>query len=258
MLLTPARPQIVSLSGGKDSTAMLLMMLERGESVHSAVYFDAGEWEFPQMAAHIAQVEAMIAPVPLVRLEPKMSFLELMISRPVIPRTGPNKGKVRFLGCGWPSAMRRWCTREKADAIDKFSKGLRAVSCIGYAADESDRTLTKKIQGKATRYPLIEWGISEADALAYCRALGLTWSGLYDIFPRVSCFCCPLQSLPSLRKVRRHFPELWAKMLRWEEQMKHREFLRFKDEASVHDLEARFAEEDRWGFLPTAAAEALP
>lgn len=43
---------IVSLSGGKDSTAMLLMMLERGEDIHSVVFFDTG-WEFPEMHEHI-------------------------------------------------------------------------------------------------------------------------------------------------------------------------------------------------------------
>ena len=47
---------VISLSGGKDSTAMLHMMLERGESVHSAVFFDTG-WEFPEMEAHIDEVE---------------------------------------------------------------------------------------------------------------------------------------------------------------------------------------------------------
>ncbi len=50
------RPHVVSLSGGKDSTAMLHWMLERGEWVHSAVFFDTG-WEFPQMYAHLESVE---------------------------------------------------------------------------------------------------------------------------------------------------------------------------------------------------------
>jgi len=58
---------VVSLSGGKDSTAMLHMMLERGEKVHSAVFFDTG-WEFPEMAAHIDLVEKNTG-VKLVRLK---------------------------------------------------------------------------------------------------------------------------------------------------------------------------------------------
>ena len=40
---------VVSLSGGKDSTAMLLMLLERGEPVADVVFFDTG-WEFPEMS----------------------------------------------------------------------------------------------------------------------------------------------------------------------------------------------------------------
>ena len=38
---------IVSLSGGKDSTAMLLMLLEHGESVADVMFFDTG-WKFPE------------------------------------------------------------------------------------------------------------------------------------------------------------------------------------------------------------------
>ena len=47
---------IISLSGGKDSTAMLLMMLERDEPIHSVVFFDTG-WEFPEMYDHIRLLE---------------------------------------------------------------------------------------------------------------------------------------------------------------------------------------------------------
>lgn len=50
------RAWIVSLSGGKDSTAMLLMMIERGIPIHSIVFFDTG-WEFPQMHEHIDLLE---------------------------------------------------------------------------------------------------------------------------------------------------------------------------------------------------------
>jgi hypothetical protein len=174
---------VVSFSGGKDSTALLFRLLELGEPVHSAVFFDTG-WEFPQMHDHIAQVQEMIDPVPLVTLHPKNPFLDNMMYRPVKPRG-------------------------KSDAPPRF-------------------------QG---------WGWLESDALQYCRNLGFSWGGLYDHFPRVSCFCCPLQSLRELRKLRQHYPDLWALMLKWDKEMPDNRG--FKGYSTVHDLEARFAEEDR-------------
>ena len=46
---------VISLSGGKDSTAMLLMMLERGEPIADIMFFDTG-WEFPQMYEHLIKI----------------------------------------------------------------------------------------------------------------------------------------------------------------------------------------------------------
>ena len=46
----------VSLSGGKDSTAMLLMMLDRGMPVDGVFWADTG-MEFPEMYGHIAKVD---------------------------------------------------------------------------------------------------------------------------------------------------------------------------------------------------------
>ena len=53
---------IVSFSGGKDSTAMLLMMLERGVPVDRVICVDTTK-EFPQMYEHIEKVQAMVAPI---------------------------------------------------------------------------------------------------------------------------------------------------------------------------------------------------
>lgn len=47
---------IVSFSGGKDSTAMLLILLERGGPVDEIRAFDSG-WEFPQMYDQLSDVE---------------------------------------------------------------------------------------------------------------------------------------------------------------------------------------------------------
>lgn len=47
---------VVSFSGGKDSTAMLLRMLEEGMPVDIILFCDTG-LEFPDMYRHIEKVE---------------------------------------------------------------------------------------------------------------------------------------------------------------------------------------------------------
>ncbi len=226
---------------------MLLMMLERGEEIHSAVFFDTG-WEFPAMHTHLDQLEAMVD-VPIVRLVPERSFDYWMFERPVIARKGPLKGKVHRTGNGWPSPMRRWCTRQKVDAIKSYVKAIPGVvQCIGFAVDEPKRyenvSASMEKHAPNRRFPLVEYGITEAQALSYCKDKGFEWGGLYDLFDRVSCFCCPLQRLSELRKLRAHFPELWGRMLKMDAKMPGHN-RGFRDYATVHDLERRFAGEDR-------------
>lgn len=49
----------VSLSGGKDSTAMLLLMIERNMPIDMVLYADTG-MEFPEMYGHIAKLDAYL------------------------------------------------------------------------------------------------------------------------------------------------------------------------------------------------------
>ena len=50
---------IVSFSGGKDSTAMLLMMMEKNLPIDEIIFCDTGK-EFPQMYEHIEKVQKYI------------------------------------------------------------------------------------------------------------------------------------------------------------------------------------------------------
>ena len=80
--------------------------------------------------------------------------------------------------------------------------------------------------------------------------MGYTWGGLYDLFQRVSCFCCPLQRLGELRKLRKHKPHLWKRMLEMDALVpEHNKGFRMYD--TVHDLENRFSNEDRQGNMFT-------
>jgi len=234
---------VISLSGGKDSTAMTLMMLESGEKIHSAVFFDTG-WEFPEMYPHINKLEKETG-VKTVRLTPVKSFNYWMFEREVIARKGSNKGNIHRIGNGWPSPMRRWCNRQKVDAINKYLKTVdNPVSCIGFADDEQKRigSVSAKKRKYKMRYPLIEYGVTEANAFEYCHDNGYDWGGLYNHFSRVSCFCCPLQKIGALRILRKHYPKLWERMLYMDRRIQNNKG--FRDYATVHDLERRFLCED--------------
>ena len=50
---------IVSFSGGKDSTAMLLRMLEKNMQVDEILFCDTGK-DFPDMLDHIEKVKEYI------------------------------------------------------------------------------------------------------------------------------------------------------------------------------------------------------
>ena len=103
---------------------------------------------------------------------------------------------------------------------------------------------------------MLEWGWTEADCLKYCYDRGYDWEGLYEIFSRVSCWCCPLQPVEELRKLRRHFPELWQQL----REMDKRAWAPFKMDKSVEEWEIRFQLEDELlaqGLEPNARTKAF-
>ena len=76
----------------------------------------------------------------------------------------------------------------------------------------------------------------------YCYECGYDWNGLYKQFRRVSCWCCPLQSLDELRELYRHHTELWEQLKTWDK----RTWRSFRADYSVEELEKRFDFEDEW------------
>lgn len=196
--------QIVSLSGGKDSTAAVLMMLEKGEHIDELVFCDTGK-EFPQMYDHLEKLEKRVGMTITILKHPK-GFDYLMFDH--VRSRGKHKGEA---GYGWPFAGERWCTKHlKTELLDKHRKEIGgATQIVGFAYDEWKR-LPKLVSG--FRYPLIEWKITEAQALRYCYSNGFDWSGLYDKFNRVSCWCCPLQSMRDLWMLYNCYPDLWKRL----------------------------------------------
>ena len=244
------KPQLTvcSFSGGKDSTAMLLRMLELGMKVDIILFCDTG-LEFPQLYDHIRKVEQKIGrEITVVRSKDDFEYLfaykKIVRKRKTLlaERYGMERD-----GYSWAGPKMRWCTEKlKNQPREKYLRELRkeyeVIEYVGIAADETYRLERKCNQRDGVRLPLVEWGMTEADCLAYCKERGYDWGGLYEKMHRVSCWCCPLQSLPELRVLHKDFPQLWEQLKKWDSMT----WRPFRADYSVVQLEQRFDFEDEW------------
>ena len=231
---------IVSLSGGKDSTALLLMMLERGMPVDRVIYVDTTK-EFPQMYAHLDKLERETG----MSIERASFDFDYWFGKRIKTK-GKRKGEV---GYGWPNHFNRWCTDRKVGsflrAATKGGMGIKSeyvakgiIEYHGIAANEKHRIKRRdQTPWREIRYPLVAWGKTEADCLQYCYDHGYDWGGLYEKFQRASCYCCPLSRLGELRVVHDEFPELWDKM----RQMDKLSRRPFRKDYTLCELEQKFA-----------------
>lgn len=233
---------VVSFSGGKDSTAMLLRMLELEEQINEVVFCDTYK-EFPQMLEHIEKVKKVVEEhgIKFTTLRSERSFDYYMFEYE--PKR-KNEAYIGLKGFSWAGNRARWCTsRMKIQVINRYfnelSKSKKVIHCVGIATDETERI--ERENNKSKRLPLVEWGWTEADCLSYCYALEYDWGGLYELFNRVSCWCCPLQPLEELRKLRKHYPELWEELA----EMDKKTWRKFRADYSVEELEKRFAFEEQ-------------
>lgn len=236
---------VVSFSGGKDSTAMLLRMLEENMPIDVILFCDTG-LEFPEMYDHINKVEAYIGRK-ITRLKPEKDFMYLATEHARVVKSnkipGVNPGDVTY-GYGYPSPFSRWCTSElKVRPIEKYLKKLKKdydiIQYIGIAYDEQRRKRDKM-------YPLIQWEMTEKDCLQYCYDRGFNFGGLYEIWDRVSCWCCPLQSLDDFRKLKTNRQELWKTLRKMDEKISKTRRPNIQHTKSLLDIERRFEVEEEF------------
>lgn len=230
---------------------MLLLMIERGMPIDMVLTADTG-MEFPEMYAHLEKLDHYLFDqrgLHLTILRHPKGFEWLMFEEPKQRESSLERRMtegIPLCGNGWPGIGVRWCTGQlKTHLVTKKVNQLKgsynALHYIGIAADEPKRI-------KDDQYPLVEWGITEQAALQICYDRGFHWDGLYEIYHRCSCWCCPFQRIASLRSLRKYHPDLWQKLM----DMDRRAILQFGDtplgqfrgDWTVAMLEERFAWED--------------
>lgn len=180
---------VVALSGGKDSSAMALLLRDREPRDYVYVCTPTGD-ELPEWWHH-------------------MRTMRDLLGKPVIPVVG---GTLKGLCDKWqalPNWRQRWCTRKLK--IEPFAAWLMQqprpiVSYVGLRADEPERDGGdySAVPGVDIRYPLREWGVNEADVLAYLEQRGVS------IPERTDCARCFYQTLGEWWRLWKDHPEIYA------------------------------------------------
>lgn len=203
---------IASCSFGKDSLAMVLLLMEKGYPLDEVVFYDTG-MEFNAIYHNRDLLVPLLQErgISYVELHPSNPFEYDMLYRPVC-----SKQKGKHSGYGWCGGVSRWGTTSKTKIIDRYKLSLNEeiTEYIGIAADEPKRVRDKN-------YPLIEWGMTELDCLSYCYKNGWHWFEqtrddkqieLYDVLDRVSCWCCCNKNRKELKNIYLFLPEYWEKL----------------------------------------------
>lgn len=225
---------IASVSWGKDSLAMLHILIRDGYQLDEVMFFDTG-MEFEAIYDVRDQTLPMLEQrgIKYTELKPKNPMWWTMFCRPVHekkPKEYQNPMNTAFgmagmlpegihYGYGWCGGSCRWGTTEKNRALDRYAEERSAYVYVGIAADEASR-LEKEVKPYKL-HPLANLGMTEADCLKLCRELGYMWEQggvpLYDVLDRVSCWCCRNKNMKELRAIHDHLPDVWERLCAMED-----------------------------------------
>lgn len=236
------RAHIISVSGGKDSTALLLLALEREMPNLSAVFADTGH-EHPMTYEYVDYLEQETG-VAITRV--KASFAaQIAKKREFIVANWPEDRIERALEllvptgipmldlCLWkgrmPSTKARFCTQElkvlpilKRVLIPKLKEFGKVWSWQGVRAGESRARAKLPVidrDGDLPRIynyrPILSW--SSAEVFEMHAKHGIKPNPLYKLgMNRVGCMPCIHSRKSELAEISRRFPEEIDRVAQWE------------------------------------------
>ena len=213
------RPLVANVSGGKDSTAMILHLMELNLNFE-AVFCDTG-WEHEQTYEYLDYLEKFVLKQPIKRLRNEKYF-----------KTDTRGGYEELVlnKIFFPSNVIRTCTLELKVAPQlEYMDEVRAkykkkpISAVGIRKEESQARsklgpFEEKDESTIWR-PLIEWTVDEV--IAIHKRFNVAPNPLYTRgFSRVGCFPCIFARKSEIKHAFQESPERFERIRQLETEVK--------------------------------------
>ena len=241
---------IASWSGGKDSTASIILAHEHNEPldliIFSEVMFDENiSGELPE---HIDFIKNKAIQVfqswgyEVKILHAKLNYMDIFMRE-------PTRGKHYGTGkkTGFPMSGKCQINKSvKVLPIKNFLKNINEpfTQYIGIAIDEPARM--ERVVKAGNQVSLLEkYNYTEKMAFDLCKQYGLL-SPIYDFAPRGGCWFCPNARYAELKCLRKNHPDLWKRLLELENEPDLiGNMWNTLTKTRIHDWEERFFWEER-------------
>lgn len=241
---------IASYSGGKDSTATVILAHEHNEPldliIFSEVMFDENtSGELPE---HIDFIKNKAFPLfegwgyETKILHSKNTYIDLFYKNVTRSKTESRNGKIR----GFP--MPKGChmnSGAKIPPVREYLRNIRGefVQYIGIAIDATIRM--ERIVNSGNKVSLLQkYGYTEQMAYDLCKKYDLL-SPIYDFAPRGGCWFCPNTRDAELRHLRNCHRDLWDKLIDLSKENCANPYFNSFKKKTIFDFEEIFKNEDQ-------------
>ena len=192
---------ILSLSGGKDSTALAIYMRDRVPEMEY-VFCDTNE-ELPETYDYFGKLEVYLGKPIMVLRQSKDAFQNLLDMR---------RG---FL----PSPAMRWCTELlKIRPFEQYVGDDPVINYVGIRADENRKGYISSKPNLSAKYPFVEDGITKADVARILEESGLGFPDYYKWRSRSGCYFCFFQQRIEWVGLLENHPDLYERAMQFEKE----------------------------------------